>query len=242
VTGAGSGIGRACCEVFAELGASIVLVGRRPAPLRETEELLAPFGVDTASFSCDVTDESAVIRLHDQVGSRWPSLKALVNNAGSNITGDLTQLSFESWNAVIASHLSSVFLMTKTFMPLLLSANNPAVVNVSSIAGGMMGVRGRPAYSAAKGGTIALTRQLAVEYGSQGIRINAISPGTTNKSPGSPPDAQWLEVRRALIESIPIGRTATPREIANAIVFLASDAASFCHGANFVVDGGRTIA
>jgi meso-butanediol dehydrogenase/(S,S)-butanediol dehydrogenase/diacetyl reductase len=242
VTGAGSGIGRACCEVFAELGASIVLVGRRLWALQETEALLEPFGVTTASFSCDVTDEAQVTQLREQVEARWPALKALVNNAGSNITGDVTQLSFESWNAVIAAHLSSVFLMTKTFIPLLRAAQAPAVVNVASIAGGMMGVRSRPAYSAAKGGIIALTRQLAVEYAAHGIRINVISPGTTQKVRTGPPDEQWLEVQRTLVESIPLGHTAVPREIANAIVFLASDAASFVHGANFVVDGGRTIA
>lgn len=241
VSGAGSGIGRACCEVFAELGAAVILVGRRIDPLRETERLLAPFGVETASFSCDVTDESQVTRLFDQVASRWPSLKALINNAGSNIGGDITQLSLESWNAVVAVHLTSVFLMTKTFMPLLVSALHPSVVNVASIAGGMMGVRARPAYSAAKGGIIALTRQLAVAYGSQGIRINAISPGTTDKVPNNPRDEEWLRVRSAMIELIPLGRTAAPREIANAIAFLASDAASFFHGANVVVDGGRTI-
>lgn len=241
VTGAGSGIGRACCEVFAELGADIILVGRRIEPLRETEALLAPLGASSASFSCDVSDEAQVIRLRDEVSERWPALKALVNNAGSNVNGELTQLPLAAWNAVLASYLTSTFLMTQSFMPSLLRANRPAIVNNASIAG-LMGVLARPAYSAAKGGVIALTRQLAIEYGGRGLRVNAISPGTTDKSPEAPRDERWQGVRDSLIRQIPVGRTAGPREIANVIAFLASDAASFVHGENVVVDGGRTIA
>jgi NAD(P)-dependent dehydrogenase (short-subunit alcohol dehydrogenase family) len=240
VTGAGSGIGRACCEVFAELGAAVVLVGRRLDPLRETEALLAQFGVPTLTVGCDVSDPAQVSRLHAQVAQRWPALKALANIAGANINGDVAALSFDAWNTVLASQLSSIFLMTKTFLPLLLAADRPSIVNMASI-GGLMGLRGRPAYAAAKGGVISLTRQLAIEYGAQGLRVNAISPGTTDKADGAVRDPQWEAVRKGLIETIPLKRTAAPREIANAIAFMASDAASFLHGANVVVDGGRTI-
>lgn len=242
VTGAGSGIGRACAQVFAELGAAVILVGRRLEPLHETESLLAGFGVPTLAARCDVTDAAQVEGLRDRIAARWPSLKALINNAGSNVNGDVISLSLSSWQAVLDAHLTSTFLTCKTFLPLLLAARNPAIVNVSSVAGGMMGVRGRPAYSAAKGAVIALTRQLAIEYGEQGIRVNAISPGTTDKDSGAPRDERWEAVRRGMIELIPLRRTAAPREIANAIAFMASDAASFLHGANVVVDGGRTIA
>lgn len=240
VTGAGSGIGRACCEVFAELGAAVILVGRRPDPLRETEALLKPHGVETAVFPCDVTDAERVAALHAQVAARWPALKALVNNAGANINADLLQASLESWNTVVASHLTSTFLMTKQFLPRLIAAAPSAVVNMASI-GALVGVRARPAYSAAKAGIIGLTQQLAIEYAGQGVRFNAISPGTTDKAPGFERDPGWEEVRRGLIAAIPIGRQAQPREIANVIAFMASDAASFMHGANIVVDGGRTI-
>ena len=240
VTGAGSGIGRACCEVFAELGAAVILAGRRIDPLRETEALLAPFGVETLVVPCDVSNEAQVTALHAQVAARWPGLKALVNNAGANINGELLALSLESWNAVIASHLTSMFLMTKTFMPLLQAATPSAVVNMASI-GALVGVHGRPAYSAAKGGVTALTRQLAMDYATSGVRFNAISPGTTDKTPGFQRDPNWEKVRAGLIADIPIGRTAQPREIANVIAFMASDAAAFMHGTNVVVDGGRSI-
>jgi NAD(P)-dependent dehydrogenase (short-subunit alcohol dehydrogenase family) len=239
VTGGGSGIGRACCEVFAELGATVILLGRRIEPLDETVALLAPFGVETAAYVCDVSDEQQVNRVRDEVAARWPALKALVNNAGANINGDLAKLTFDEWNRVLGSHLSSIFLMTKAYLPLLLAANQPSIVNMSSIAG-LVGVKGRPAYSAAKGAVIALTQQLAIEYGGQ-IRINAISPGTTDKAAGFVRDESWEAVRRNLLTQIPLGRAAQPREIANAIVWMASDAASFLHGANVVIDGGRTI-
>jgi NAD(P)-dependent dehydrogenase (short-subunit alcohol dehydrogenase family) len=216
------------------------MVGRRLAPLRETEALLESFGVETLVTTCDVSEADQVSRLREQVAARWPALKTLVNNAGANVNGDLSTLSFESWNAVLSSQLSSVFLMTKTFLPMLLAAERPSVVNMASI-GGLMGLRGRPAYAAAKGGVLSITRQLAIEYGAQGLRVNAISPGTTDKAAGAVRDPQWEAVRHGLIASIPLGRTATPREIANAIAFMASDAASFMHGANVVVDGGRTV-
>lgn len=241
VTGAGSGIGRACCEVFAELGASVVLAGRRLDALLETQDLLVPTGATTLVQTCDVTDPEQIARLYDAVAERFGALKVLVNNAGSNVPGDVTALARTSWQAVLDVHLTGTFLATKAFVPLLQAAANPSVVNVASIAAGI-GIPSRPAYSAAKGGIIALTRQLAVEYAVHGIRINAISPGTTAKAPGTPVDPQWAEVLKGLTASIPLGRIAQPREIANAIAFLASDAASFVHGENFVVDGGRTVA
>jgi NAD(P)-dependent dehydrogenase (short-subunit alcohol dehydrogenase family) len=241
VTGAGSGIGRACCEVFAELGAAVILVGRRVDPLYETAKLLAPFGVETLVVPADVSDEADVEALHAQVAAQWPGLKVLVNNAGANINGELAELPIASWHAVISSHLTSTFLMTKTFLPLLRAATPSAVVNMASI-GATVGVRARPAYSAAKGGIAALTRQLAIDYAGSGVRFNAISPGTTEKSPGFTRDPSWERVRSSLAAAIPIGHTAQPREIANVIAFMASDAASFMHGANIVVDGGRTIA
>ncbi len=240
VTGAGSGIGRACCEVFAELGAAVVMAGRRLDPLLETEALIAPRGVETAVFSCDVSDEARVAELADQVQARWPRLKALVNNAGANINGDITAISLEQWNATLASHLTSTFLMTKAFLPLLIAGAPSAVVNMASI-GGHVGVRGRPAYTAAKAGIAGLTRHLAIEHASTGVRFNAISPGTTDKSPGFARDPGWEDVRKGLIAAIPLGRTAQPREIANVIAFMASDAASFMHGADVVVDGGRIV-
>lgn len=242
VTGAGTGIGQACCEVFAELGATVILVGRRIETLRETEALLARYSVQTAVLPTDVSDERQVVRLRDEVAARWPALKVLVNNAGSNISNAIEQVSLEEWDTVISSYLTSTFLMTKYFVPLLLAAEKPAIVNNASIAGGLMGVRTRPAYAAAKGGVLALTRQLAVEYGARGLRVNAISPGTTDKSTGVERDEQWKSIRASLVDQIPLARTAVPREIANVIAFLASDAASFVHGAEIVADGGRTIA
>jgi NAD(P)-dependent dehydrogenase (short-subunit alcohol dehydrogenase family) len=240
VTGAGSGIGRASCEVFAELGASVILVGRRIDMLRETEALLKPTGVEALAYSCDVTDADAVTEMHAEVAKRWPKLKALVNNAGANVNGDLASLSSEAWHETISSHLHSIFLMTKAFLPELMAGAPSSVVNMSSIAA-HAGVRARPAYTAAKAAVSGLTRQLAIDYASTGVRFNAISPGTTDKVPAVERDPSWEKVRLGLIAQIPLGRSAHPREIANVIAFMASDAASFMHGADIIVDGGRTI-
>lgn len=241
VTGAGSGIGRACCEVFAELGAAVILAGRRIETLRETEELLARFGVEVMSFACDVADEQSVLQLRDHVLARRPAIKALVNNAGYNIRGGMSDVSVAAWSEVLAVNISSVFQVTKHFLPLLRAAPNPAVVNVASIFG-MMGTPGQAAYSAAKGGMIALTRQLAAEFGPQGIRVNAISPGSTATPRIMGPDGAGVRGLDETIRLTPLRRVGTAREIANVVAFMASDAAAFLHGENVVVDGGRTIA
>jgi NAD(P)-dependent dehydrogenase (short-subunit alcohol dehydrogenase family) len=240
VSGAGSGIGRACAEVFAELGASLILVGRRLEPLRETEALLERFGGQVSSFAADVGDEQSVLDLRDAVQAQSPALKALVNNAGYNVRGSMSDASVASWSEVLGVNLTSIFSMTKHFLPLLLAAPKPAVVNVASIFG-LRGTPGQAAYSTAKGGIISLTRQLAVEYGPQGLRVNAISPGSiaTPRILGAAGAGA-----RGLDESIrltPLGRIGTAHEVANFIAFMASDAAAFLHGENIVVDGGRTI-
>jgi NAD(P)-dependent dehydrogenase (short-subunit alcohol dehydrogenase family) len=240
VTGAGSGIGRATCLVLAELGASVILVGRRLEALRETEALLAPWNTKAECFSCDVSVEDNVIALHAAVAARWPSIKALVNNAGGSRPGaKVTELSKEAWHLIVDANLSSVFYMTKHFMPLLQAAPSPSIVNIASAAGGMMPMAERPSYGASKGGVIALSRQLALDYGPQGVRVNAVSPGRTISAdkPSATSDAQNEE----MIRRTALRRIASPRELANAIAFIASDAASFVHGTDFVVDGGRTI-
>jgi len=240
VTGAGSGIGRATAEVFAELGATPILVGRRIDPLRETRALLERFGGAAECFSCDVSDEPQVLALREQVAARWPAVKALVNVAGgSRPSATITELSLDAWNAVMAGNATSTYLMIKHFLPLMLAAPGPAIVLVSSVAGGVMGFGKRPNYAASKGAVVGLTRQLAAEFGPQGVRVNAISPGAIASRAVA--DPRWQSERGSMIERTALGRAGTPEEIANAIAFMASDAASFLHGANVVVDGGRTI-
>jgi NAD(P)-dependent dehydrogenase (short-subunit alcohol dehydrogenase family) len=239
VTGAGSGIGRATCEVLAELGASLVLVGRTRATLEQTAELLARFGVEATPIVADVSREEEVAALRERVEARWGAVKALVNNAGNNFRSPIERLAPEKWHELLDVNLTSIYLMTRAFLPLL-EAKGGAIVNVASIFG-LMGPAEMPVYAAAKGGVIALTRQLAIDYGRRGVRVNAICPGPILTERVKGYYADGTRDIRPVAEAVALGRMGEPREVANAIAFMASDAASYLHGAAVVLDGGRTI-
>jgi NAD(P)-dependent dehydrogenase (short-subunit alcohol dehydrogenase family) len=240
ITGAGSGIGRAAAEVFAELGASLVLVGRTLEHLEETAALLASACVETLCVAADVSNEDDVARVHAAVAERWSSCRALVNNAGNNLRTPLTELSSAKWHELMGVNLHGVFYMSRAFMPLLKATKGAAIVNVASIFG-LIGPAEMPVYAAAKGGVIALSRQLAVDYGMHGVRVNAVCPGPilTDRVKGYYADG--TRDISVVANAVALGRMGEPREIGNAIAFLASDAASYVHGATVVVDGGRTI-
>ncbi|HXP94704.1 MAG TPA: SDR family oxidoreductase [Candidatus Binatia bacterium] len=241
VTGAGSGIGRAACEAFGELGATLVLVGRTLEALQQTAERLKKSGATSVAFVADVTNEEDVAKLRDFVAARWDHAKALVNNAGNNFRSSVDELTTEKWRELLSVNLDGTFFMSRAFLPLLLKAEGgAAIVNVASIFG-VIGPAGFAAYAAAKGGVISLTRQMAIDYGPRGVRVNAISPGPilTDRVAGYYKGReQDLELTAS---AVALGRFGTPREIGNTIAFMASDASSYMNGANVVVDGGRTI-
>jgi meso-butanediol dehydrogenase/(S,S)-butanediol dehydrogenase/diacetyl reductase len=240
VTGGGSGIGRACCEALAELGATVVIVGRTESTLRETEALLQRHGGRSAWFVTDVTREAQVEALRDEVQRRWGRVKAVINNAGDNVVTPLAELSTAKWREIVAVDLDSVFFMSRAFIPLLLQGRNPSILNVAS-SFGVIGPPKMPVYAAAKGGVISLTRQMAVDYGPRGLRVNSLCPGPTL----SPRVRGYFDrgaVDRTQVERmVPLGRLAECREIGDVAAFLVSDAASFVHGTAVVVDGGQTI-
>jgi meso-butanediol dehydrogenase/(S,S)-butanediol dehydrogenase/diacetyl reductase len=241
VTGGGAGIGRACCEVLGELGAAVILVGRTEATLREAAAGLVRAGVAAWPRRCDVTQEGEVEALREEIESRFGRLKALVNNAGDNFRSAITGLKSADWDRILAVDLTSVFYLCRAMIPLLEKApRGGAIVNVSSTFG-LVGNALMPAYCAAKGGVLSLTRQLAVDYGATGVRVNAICPGPTL----SPRVKGYIERGQSsaemLARKVPLGRMAECREIADVAVFLASDAASYVHGASVTADGGYTI-
>jgi NAD(P)-dependent dehydrogenase (short-subunit alcohol dehydrogenase family) len=237
VTGAGSGIGRATCVVLDELGAQVVLVGRTEASLAETAASLRnPCEVVAA----DVTDEASVAALQQRLHADGRGVRALVNNAGTNFPKNILDLSLADWERLMAVDLTSVFLMARAFLPdLVEQRGRGAMVNMSS-AFGLMGFPDVPVYSAARGGVISLTRQLAVDFGPKGVRVNTVCPGPvlSERVQGylerGDVDTDRLE------RSVPLGRFGTCEEVANTIAFLASDAASFVHGATVTIDGGQT--
>ena len=153
VTGAGSGIGRSTAQAIAELGATVVLVGRTLATLEETKALIETSGGKAEAFVADISKEEDVRALRDYVDREWGRCKAIINNAGNNFVSYVTDLSTEKWNELIAVDLNSVFFMCRDFIPLLLKEKNPSILNVASTFG-HIGHSKMPVYCAAKGGVI----------------------------------------------------------------------------------------
>jgi NAD(P)-dependent dehydrogenase (short-subunit alcohol dehydrogenase family) len=239
VTGAGGGIGQACAAALGELGATVALVGRTRQKLEETARLVEARGATAHVFVADVTREADVAALV-QAARGWGPVKSIINNAGDNFRAPITELSTEKWRAITAVDLDSVFFMCRAFIPLLLETRRPSILNIAS-SFGVIGNAEMPAYCAAKGAVVNLTRQLAVDFGAKGLRVNALCPGPTL----SPRVKSYLErgqtSRTRLNAQVMLGRLAECDEIANVAAFLVSDAASFVHGATVLADGGQTI-
>jgi NAD(P)-dependent dehydrogenase (short-subunit alcohol dehydrogenase family) len=238
VTGAAGGIGRATAEALAELGATTVLVGRTQATLDGVKTALEKTGARSEAFTADVSKEQDVARLRDFVQQRWGKAKAIVNNAGNNFISPTT--STEKWHELIAVDLDSIFYMCRAFIPLLLQAKNPSILNVAS-SFGHIGNPQMPVYCAAKGGVVSLTRQLAVDYGAKGLRVNSLCPGPTLSPRVKGYFDSGKSDPKATVSKVMLQRFAECDEIGNVAAFLVSDAASYVHGASILVDGGQTI-
>ena len=233
VTGAGSGIGAATARRFLGEGALVALNGRRENKLHET---LAGFAPDKALVHPgDVSDEAYVKRLVEDTVDRFGKLDVLVNNAGMAIFGPFEQTTTAVWRKTMGTDLDGVYFGTREALPHLLKTKG-CIVNLSS-ASGLGGDWGMSAYNAAKGAVTNFTRALALEYGSRGVRINAVAPSLTSTE--ATVDLEKIEaVNAAFVDRLPIGRAATPDEIASVIAFLASDDARFVNGVILPVDGG----
>jgi NAD(P)-dependent dehydrogenase (short-subunit alcohol dehydrogenase family) len=244
VTGAAYGIGRAIAARLAAEGARVAVVDRAEEAGRESA---ATAGPDAFYVNCDVVDSSAVERMVATVVERCGGIDVLVNNAGiPGATGPITGLADEDWERVIAVNLGGVFRCAKQTLPHLIASGHGSMINMASTFG-MIGAHHTPSYAASKGGVIALTRQLAVDYGPQGVRVNAVSPGYVDNDMDRRRDrmtpeaaAANLAAREAAAALQPLGRQCDTSEIAAAVAFLASDDASFMTGAIVPVDGGCT--
>jgi NAD(P)-dependent dehydrogenase (short-subunit alcohol dehydrogenase family) len=243
VTGGGSGIGRACAIRLAEEGAHVacgdVLEDRAHAVAGEIDES----GGSAEPFRVDVTDEATVAAFYGGVAQRFGGVHVLVNNAGVLLEGDESVVDTELavWQRVLDVNLTGVFLSCKHGIPRLLASGGGSVVNMASISGLIGSADSQIGYAASKGGVIALTRDIAVEFARRGVRANAVCPG-----PVETPLVQVLytdeEAWQRRRVHLPGGRLARPREIADAVLFLASDESSFVNGTAFVVDSGTSIA
>jgi NAD(P)-dependent dehydrogenase (short-subunit alcohol dehydrogenase family) len=237
VTGAASGIGRAAALALAREGAQVVVSDVDEAGGQETVRLIEQQGSEAIFVKTDVSDPDAVEALVDKAVDTYGKLDVMVNNAG--IGGEaalLADYSLESWDRVISINLSGVFYGMKYAIPAMLKSGGGSIINIASILG-QVGFATAPAYVAAKHGVLGLTKNAALEYSAQGVRINAVGPGFIRT-----PMIEQLEEDEAtnqmLISMHPIGRLGEPEEVAELVVWLASDKASFVTGAYYPVDGG----
>jgi meso-butanediol dehydrogenase / (S,S)-butanediol dehydrogenase / diacetyl reductase len=238
VTGGASGIGAACVRAFYAEGAIVAIADSdTTAATKLTAELGDDDRVYTASL--DVTDRSAVEDFIAEAVARTGRLDVLVNSAGIREITPVLDLDAAMWHRVVAVNLDGTFHMSQIFARAAKAAARPAViVNLSSSAG-LMGVPNRAAYVAAKHAIVGLTREMAMELGPCGIRVNAVAPGSV-RTPLTERYFSDPELVRKLNASHPLGRVADPSEIACAILFLASDDAGFITGVTLPVDGGYT--
>ena len=240
VTGAGSGMGRVAAEVFAAEGALVCAADVDGAAAKET----AAATPGALAVTADVTDDDSVRELYRAAADRFGGVDVLYNNAGISPADDASILETEpdAWERVQAVNARGVYLCCRHGIPHLLERGGGSVINVASFVALVGAATSQISYTASKGAVLALSRELAVQFARQGVRVNALCPGPV-ETPlllrifGDDPAA--FERRRV---HLPMGRLAKPREIVNAALFLASDESSYVNGATFVVDGGLTAA
>ncbi|MGH9048994.1 MAG: glucose 1-dehydrogenase [Acidimicrobiia bacterium] len=239
VTGGGSGLGRASSHALGRAGATVLVADVDAAGGDET---VAAIDGPAAFLRVDVTEPDEVVGMVDHAVERFGRLDIAVNNAGmTGASAPTADYALDDWNRALALNLTGVFLCLKyEIAAMLASGDGGAIVNMASGAG-LVGFAGLPAYVASKHGVVGLTRAAALEYVKAGIRINAVCPGST-RTPmlegfmGGNPD-----IERAMTAGVPLGRLGRPEEIAEAVVWLCSDAASFVVGHALAVDGGSVI-
>ncbi len=236
VTGGTAGIGLATARMARSLGAQVAISGRRPELGRRAAESL---GVDALFVSADVSQEADVDRMMVAVESRFGRLDVLVNNAGIIHRKPVLEETVAGWDEMMAINLRGVFLCCRRALPALM-ASKGAIVSVSSVLAFRTPMGRTPAYDATKAGVLALTRAIAARHGPDGVRANAVCPGFVPTELNQDVWGAWSDQQRAdQLLQFPLRRLGTSQDIASAILFLASDAASWISGVGLLVDGGR---
>lgn len=242
VTGAASGIGRGIAVKLAEKGAKIVVADLSPEPNMEgrpTHEKIRENDGEADFVETDVTDEDSIQDMVYQTAERFGKIDILVNNAGVHHSASVTEETEAGWNQVIGVNLKGTFLCSKHVIKHMQEENIEGdIVNIGSIAG-LVGYGQSAAYCASKGGVVELTREMALDYGSEGININAVDPGVI-KTAMTKDLREDEQTRQFMDQNTVAPRLGEPEDIANAVAFLASDRSDFIMGENLVVDGGWT--
>ena len=237
VTGGASGIGRATVLRFAEEGAKVVAADRSLTGLEQTQDLANKISSDVATVAVDVSKTDHVSDMVDQAVDRFGRVDVLVNAAGVLIlTPPLAEVDERHWDLIMATNLKGLFLCCKAAIPAMLTNGGGSIVNIASMAGVQAYGQSLP-YAVSKAGIIHLTTVAASQYTSQGIRINCIAPGFVD-TPQARGSTQSTEAIESAAQHHPMGRIGRPEEIANTILFLASDESSYMSGSTVIVDGG----
>lgn len=234
VTGAARGIGLAVAEKFLETGYHVALLDIDEDTLAQTANAMHD-KPEALAIVCDVSNPNQVQEATDQVAARFGRIDILVNNAGVAMFKPAQETSFEDWSWILATNLNGPFLCTQACVPVMLKSGGGSVVNIASISG-MRASTLRIAYGTSKAALMHLTKQQAVEYGNLGIRVNAIAPGPVETAMAA--QVHSADIRTSYRDAIPLARYGTAQEIADAVAFLCSDAASFINGQILAVDGG----
>ncbi len=238
ITGAAKGIGRSISLTLVEEGAKVVPVDVDSEALRSLQAEIEKRGGQALPFTCDISKRSAVERMVEQGLKVFGRIDLLVNNAGIIRRGTIETVSEEDWDRVIAINLKGTFNCCKAVVGPMKRQRSGKIVNVSSIAGKSGDITSAPGYGSSKAGADALMKTLARQLAPSGIRVNAVAPHAIETEMS----AQWSdEKRREVIAGIPLGRLGRPEDVAEAVLFLASDAASFITGEILDVNGGALM-
>ena len=242
VTGAGKGIGKGCAEVLSRYGARIAVVDIDTAAGPQTAKGIEANGGHAVFLPADVSKAAEVQNMVAQLIELFGRLDILINNAGYHISKSVEDTSEEEWDYILDTNLRSVFLCSKYAIPYLRKTRG-AIVNMASMVG-LVGQRNAGAYSATKGGIIAMTKGMALDFAKDGIRVNCICPGWVE----TPLVEDWFSqqadpqaAKTYIFARHPLGRIATPEEVGDAAVFLCSEASSFVTGVTLPLDGGVTL-
>lgn len=241
VTGGSRGIGYECARALGDMGARLVVSARGEAEGREAADRLAGEGIEATFIAADLTAPDGPARLVEAAAERLGGLDILVNNAGVARHRASLEVDRALWQEVIDTNLTSLFLCCQAAIPFMIEAGRGSIVNIGSISGFISNIpQHQVAYNASKAGVHMITKSLAGEFVGHDIRVNAVAPGyvETAMTKGGLEDPEWAGIWNGMT---PMGRPGRPSEVASAVLFLASDAASYMTGSIVTVDGGYTL-